>query len=208
MSTPPPLGIVEILGDVRQRLEKNGATISLHNLLRLLGERGFALVFILFALPAILPFGIPGVAVIFGLPLILFSLQWVSRAKTPWLPRFLAAQEIPTAALASMIAKALPHCAKLERYLKPRWGFVFTLPGETLLGLLVLLHAAILPWPIPFGNTGPALSITLIGLALLAGDGLAAAIAAALAAAIAALMSGAVLATLQLMWKVVKRLYG
>lgn len=80
---------------------------------------------------------------------------------------------------------ALVQRESARRVTTRRFGFMFGMPGDILLGLVCTLLAAVLILPLPLGNLLPALAVTLLGLALVQRDGLLA-IAGYVAAAVSA----------------------
>jgi Uncharacterized ABC-type transport system, permease components len=74
---------------------------------------------------------------------------------------------------------------RLERHLRPRLPGLTRPPAERLLGLAVMVLAAVLALPIVFGNQPPAFAIALIALGLIEKDG--AFVAAGLAAGVVAI---------------------
>lgn len=69
--------------------------LTFQRILHALGERAFGVVLLFFALPSALPFStIPGVSVVFSVPILLFACQMVFARKTLWLPKIVAERTI------------------------------------------------------------------------------------------------------------------
>jgi hypothetical protein len=64
----------------------------------------------------------------------------------------------------------------VERLLRPRWTFLLGWNGERLVGFVCLILAIVLSLPIPLGNILPSIAISILGLAVVEKDGLAAAL--------------------------------
>jgi hypothetical protein len=145
--------------------------VSLGDVTRLLGERGYGvLMFVL-----VLPGAVPGVASIAAIPLALVAVQLAIGLPRPWLPRFLAARSLSRAEFARMVARVIPYLTRIERLLRPRF-MVLTGPlGERVLGVVCLALALLLAVPILF-NWPLVVPIALMSLAVIERDGVFAAI--------------------------------
>jgi hypothetical protein len=132
-----------------------------------LGDRGFGLLLLVFALPAI----VPGVAALASVPLILLAPQLTLGFSKPWLPRALANRSMARADFANMVARAVPQLRRVERILRPRYPLLTSPPFERLIGVVCLLLGLLLPLPIPFTNIPVALPIAIMALAVIARDG-------------------------------------
>lgn len=165
--------------------------VSVRHIRDALGHRAYGLLLFMFALPNIVPVGIPGVSTILGLPLVLLSAQLLLGLPAPWFPRWLLDRSVNSAKLAAAIRSALPYLMKLERILRPRLLWLTGPVAERLLALVCLTLAIILSLPIPFANWPPALAIALLALSLIERDGLLYGL-----GLMATLFSAAILATL------------
>lgn len=145
--------------------------ISVSEILDHLRDRAFGLLLFVFALPNVVPVGIPGVSTVLGLPLILLSFQLLIGKRTPWFPRWIRRRALSRPRLAVALSHAQPHISRMERLLRPRLLFLTGPLGERLLALIALTLAIILALPIPFANWPPALAIVLLSLALTERDG-------------------------------------
>jgi hypothetical protein len=138
-----------------------------------MGDRAFGAMMFVFAAPNALPVNMPGVSTVLGLPLLFLSLQLMLGVMVPWLPRFLVQRTIRRQSFARVMNHAVPWIRRAERLLRPRLEFLAVGPIERLIGLLCVVLCIVLILPIPFGNTGPAIAICVLALALLERDGLA-----------------------------------
>ena len=126
----------------------------------------------LFAIPNLIPLLPPGSSAVFGLPLIVISVQLAIGRRFLWLPDVLARQVLRRSDLKRVFEYILPWLRRLERLLSPRLTFLFGPIGDRAVGMVCLTMAAVLFLPIPFVNFVPALAIALFSLALLQQDGL------------------------------------
>jgi hypothetical protein len=148
-----------------------GERISLGDITRLLGDRGYGVLMLILALPGLLP----GISSIAAVPLALVALQLAIGLPRPWLPRFLANRSLSRADFSRMIERALPYIARIERLLRPRLSAVAGPDGERVMGLACLALALLLTIPILF-NMPLVVPIALMALAILERDGVLAAV--------------------------------
>jgi hypothetical protein len=148
-----------------------GERVSLSELTEALSDRSFAALIILFAAPNLLPLP-PGSSTVFGIPLIFIASQLLLGRPRLWLPRALRERSLDQATFASMTTRIEPVLRRLERLARPRWWLMPQVLAERFTGLVVLLMALVLIFPIPFGNWTPALAAMLVALGLSERDGL------------------------------------
>ncbi len=143
--------------------------------LKALGPRGPAALMVVLPLPFCLPVQIPGLSIPFGLLLVLVGAQLGWRDQL-WCPRWLAQRTIAREhmlKIASWVGRAESH---LARFVSPRFTVLTSSRwAHRVLGVLVILLASVLciPIPLPFSNMLVAVPLCVLGLALLAQDGLA-----------------------------------
>lgn len=153
---------------------KKGGTerIRLGDLVRAFARRGHGLLLLLFALPSALPIYLPGIGAVFSVPLALISAQMLLGREHPWLPRRLLDRTIAREDYERLIGRAVPALARVERVLCPRLLGLTDSSGQRLIGLVCLALSLLLSLPVPFTKILLALPIALLGLALIAHDGL------------------------------------
>ncbi len=163
----------ERTSEILLRLAEDTAAerIAMADLAERLGDRGFGVLLCLWALPCAIP--IPGLSTPFGLLIVLTGIQMILGLARPWLPGFILSQSVARADFNRIIAKALPHIARLERYCRPRWRFAAGGIAERLLGVLMVGLGLILTLPILGGNLLPAIAIVIMALGIIEYDGLA-----------------------------------
>jgi hypothetical protein len=152
----------------------SGETISLRQLLDLIGEEGMLLVCAVLTLPFLIPVSIPGVSTVFGLAIVLFAVG-ITINRVPWLPRQILDRQLPAPALRQTFEKASGVVTRIEGVVRPRLGVVAGTPGARIVhGCGLLLGGLLLMVPfgfVPFSNTLPAIAILLLALGLLERDG-------------------------------------
>ena len=154
--------------------EMDGADSNLRDLVASLGHRAFGPVMVLCGLFMMTPLGaLPGVPAAFGLINIAFAVQLLFRRPYPWVPDILAKVKVPHARVAKVHAKVTPFLARIDNLIRPRLPFVTEGPMLVLAAVIsILLSAAMVPLGlIPFGVVPAAFILGLMGLALIARDG-------------------------------------
>lgn len=118
--------------------------------------------------------GIPGMPVIMGLLLTLFSIQMLFTSGKPWMPKRLRKQTIDHQTLAASLRKANKVLGYVEPFLTARLSWIIHRPGIYFISMLaILLSISIIPMGlIPFAAFLPAFGLVLLGLGLTANDGL------------------------------------
>lgn len=159
--------------------------VSLGDVTRLLGDRGYGVLMFVLALPG----AVPGLSSIAAIPLAIVAVQLAIGLPRPWLPRFLAARSLSRTDFARMIERVEPYLMRVERLLRPRFVALTGPLGERLMGVMCLVLALLLTVPILF-NLPLIVPIALMSLALLERDG----VLAAIGLAVGGLVLGAVVA--------------
>lgn len=143
-----------------------GERISLGELAQAFGDRGFGLLLLLLLLPGLLP----GMATVFGTPLLILGVQMGLGLRVPKLPAILARQTIKRSDLLRLASVSSKGLGRIEKYVKPRPGF-FTSPlGERIIGWLTAYVAIMLILPGPGTNGPPAFGNIVMALGLIEHD--------------------------------------
>lgn len=160
---------------LQEIVQSNAKTKDLcfEDIIKLLGARAFGIALLFFSLPSALPFSvIPGVAFVFSIPILFFSIQMILGRNTLWLPKRIAKKTISYEAVTKIIDKTLPYLKKVEYFLKPRWAFMTSRPLEILNGFVILFLAMLLLLPIPFSNFILSILLITFSLGLIEKDGI------------------------------------
>lgn len=182
-SNLPPSGLSHFedthqsLGDALEHAINaiEGDTVSLRQLLALIGEQSLLLLCALLTIPFMLPVSVPGVSTVFGLAIIMISLS-ITVNRLPWLPSRLLDRRLDVAQLVPVLWRGLKWVRRLDRFVHPRMTLLTTgavmnrLNGLSLVfgGVLMLLPLGL----VPFSNTLPALAILLTAMGISQRDGL------------------------------------
>lgn len=155
--------------------EMDGQDSNLRDLVISLGHRAFGPVMVLCGLFLMTPLGaLPGVPGAFGLINIAFAVQLLLRRPYPWVPDVLAKVKVPNKRVEMVHNKVAPWLAKIDNLIGPRLAFATQGPMLALAALVsILLSAAMVPLGlIPFGVVPVAFILGVMGLALIARDGI------------------------------------
>jgi hypothetical protein len=156
----------------RLAAEDRPSRFAVGDLLGALGDQGFGLLILVLALPNALPGPIiPGFSVPFALAIAALGLQLALGLHVPRLPRWLKGLSMPRERFRRFVLRTEPLLRRLERWLQPRPSGLTEGPGERLVGVALIALSLVLALPVPLGNVPIALSIMIIALGLLEGDG-------------------------------------
>lgn len=171
-----------LLDDIRIQLAAGPDETSIETLLEGLHERGFGVALALFALPMAIPLPKPpGLSTIFGIPMLLFSVQLALGRHVMWFPRFLNRKTLKKERLDPLFRTLTPRVRQIETWLKPRHEWLTRGLPSRLTGLVAGLISLCVISPLPGLNTVTSLGLGIMGLGLVMRDGLAILFGAALA---------------------------
>jgi hypothetical protein len=143
-----------------------GERISLGEMAAAFGDRAFGILSLLLLLPGLLP----GMASVFGLPLLILGIQMGLGLRQPKLPRILARQTIKRSDLLRLASASSKGLKRIERFVRPRPGFFTSPPGERIIGWLTAYVAIMLILPGPGTNGPPAFGNIVMALGVIEQD--------------------------------------
>lgn len=153
----------------------DGGEISVGDLLEEYGARSFGPVFLILGLLTILPplGGIPGLPAAVGVIILLFSLQMVFGRSHIWLPGFVRDLSIKGEKIEKAEDKSEGTRKFIDRMITERLSWATSGPAHYAAAVLVSLMALIMiPLElVPFAVAVPGAAICMVGMALLARDG-------------------------------------
>ena len=196
LDTPPKQGTSDSFAQYLERILKypDQAKITVRELLGGLESRAFGLPLAVLSTGEIVPVPVPGFTWVISVPMAAIGAQMVVDRERLWLPSSLLNRRV-SARLVKRIARAmLPTVRRLDRISGPRASIVTGSAGRRLAGLCVLLLSLLIALPIPGTNTVLALTVFVIALGLIRGDGLLIAAGMVLTVVAAALMGTVTLA--------------
>src|SRR5687768_10450372 len=138
--------ISRIVAEVAARCP--GERITLGEMAEAFGDRAFGLLILLLCLPALLP----GMASVFGLPMLILGVQMGIGWRTPHLPGFIANRSISRADLLRLSGASSNWLRRIEQYVRPRPGFFASPLGDKIFGWLTAYVAVMLILPGPGTN--------------------------------------------------------
>lgn len=170
----PVSKISELLSKVfHKRHDGEGDYLTIDEIMRLLHERGFGMMIVLFALPNLFPGFLPPIPTLFAVPLCFFSTQMIIGFDSPRLPGIIARRHIKRASLQKAITKSMPIMKRLESIIRPRMEYLVTDRSERYIGIFMLAFSISVAIPLPMTNFWPSVALLLMGIGLMSKDGLA-----------------------------------
>lgn len=156
--------ISRIVAEVAARFP--GARITLGEMAEAFEDRAFGLLILLLCLPSLLP----GMASVFGIPMLVLGVQMGIGRRVPKLPKFIAKQSVKREDLLRLASASSSMLSRVEKWVRPRPGF-FTGPiGDRLVGWLTVYSAVMLILPGPGTNGPPAFGTIVMSLGVVEHD--------------------------------------
>ncbi|MCQ4159427.1 exopolysaccharide biosynthesis protein [Roseomonas sp. GC11] len=143
-----------------------GERISLGDMAEAFGERAFGLLILLLCLPSLLP----GMASVFGIPMLVLGAQMGLGLRVPRLPGFIARQTVRRADLLRLASASSRGLKPIERLVRPRAGWFITPFAERLVGWATVYSAIMLILPGPGTNGPPAFGTIVMALGIVEQD--------------------------------------
>lgn len=162
-------GLSELLAEHARTVR--GERVSLAEIADILGARSIGAWLVILALPMALPVPMPGISILFGVPLMMISAQLALGGRRAWLPPFILRQSIARADYVALVARMQPAVERLERIVRPRAFWLANDWAKIPVGLVCLVLAMIITLPIPLGHVAPGTAICLLALGLMERDG-------------------------------------
>jgi hypothetical protein len=181
---------VKLSDELQALLATEGDSLTVGQLNKRVGDRGFGLLLLVLSLPSALPVPAAGYSIPFGLLLVVLALQMLVGKRQPVFPHRLERVTLSRGMAERLLKGAAWIFKRLEWVIRPRMRWVGRRAGLTLMGILVFVMAILMMIPIPMTNTFPAFVIFLIGIGLTEEDGLFA-VGACIVGALAVLLYGA-----------------
>lgn len=152
-----------------------GETVELRDLVAAMGTSSIAAVLLLPALLLVSPLsGVPGASVVGGLAIALVAGQIALGRRSAWLPEWLLARRLPGSALRAALLRIRRPARRVDRHIRPRAAGIPRAVLDRILGAAATMVGLFMPLLelLPFTSTIAASVVTIIALAILAGDGL------------------------------------
>jgi hypothetical protein len=179
----------QALSDVLDRLEGavQGDSIAIGDVVETLGRRSFAALMLIFSLISTSPASaIPGITATVAALVFLLVVQMIAGRDCVWLPEFVTRRRMSSQKLCKGIGWVRTPVRFVERFLRPRLGFVYHRPVIYLPLVLILGLTLFMPImeAVPTSGSIASAVIAIFAAGLLTKDGALAILAAALLLAV------------------------
>lgn len=155
--------------------ETEGETVTVGDLLSVVGPRSYGPIIVLLGFIAISPLTIiPGATWVVALLTLVITGQIVLGMQSPWIPKKLLQFSFKREHLIAGTKGARGWAEVFDRILQPRLTFLTRKPFLQLVALMCVF-AALITFPlgvVPFGPVLPGLTVLVFGLGLMARDGI------------------------------------
>jgi hypothetical protein len=149
-----------------------GGDVTVGQMLQLFGVRGFAFFLFVLALLNVAIFMVPGLSILFGLPMVILAVQMVLGLHMPIFPRWLRHRTIRRSLLTRGLDLGICGTTRVEHLIRPRFLLLAGPHLDRLHSLLALLLAVLMAFPIPFLNLPPSLGVMALAVGMMQRDGL------------------------------------
>ncbi len=174
MDSPPPQAKPETISELLKQLQAalhGGGALTVGAMLHLFGVRGFAFFLFVLALMNMVIFMLPGLSILFGLPMVILAVQMVLGLRAPIFPRFIRHRTVRRDVLSRGLALGIRGMQKTEYLLRPRFLILSGPHLDRLHSMLALVLSMMVALPIPFLNLPPSLGVVVLALGLMQRDG-------------------------------------
>jgi hypothetical protein len=165
-----PRGLAELLAGHARTVSSE--RVSLANIADALGTRSIGAWLLILALPMVLPVPMPGISVLFGVPLMIISIQLALGGCRAWLPAFILSRSVARADYVALVARMRPAVERVERFVRPRASWLASDWAKVPVGVICFVLAAVITLPLPLGHLAPGTAICLLALGLMERDGI------------------------------------
>ncbi|HJK87622.1 MAG TPA: exopolysaccharide biosynthesis protein [Candidatus Megaira endosymbiont of Hartmannula sinica] len=163
--------IKDLLAKIKSK--SNGSSTKVSQIVDDFHEEGILISLIFFGCPIALPLPYPpGFTTIFGMPLVILSMQLLLNYNRVALPTKINDFTIKNSFLINIIEKIIPKVIKIESYVKPRIEFARNPLFEKFLAIIMFIASLFVILPLPFTNAIPSQGIVVMSIALLNKDGI------------------------------------
>ena len=167
----------QAISDVLDRLEEAARDdeVSVQEIMDHLGRKSFAALILVASLISASPASaIPGLTATVGVIVLIMVAQMLVGRDHAWLPDFIARRRVPSARVRQAVGWLRRPVGSVERFLRPRLGFLVHRPVLYLPLLAIMSIALVMPFLeiIPTSGSIASVAIALFAAGLLTRDGL------------------------------------
>tara|TARA_R110002012_G_scaffold6083_2_gene27802 strand:- start:656 stop:1249 length:594 start_codon:yes stop_codon:yes gene_type:complete len=163
--------------DSIENMEQDASRISVDDVVNAVGRRSFGPLLLVAGLITLTPIigDIPGVPTLMAILVLLVSVQLLAGCKALWLPNWLLKRSISRQTFDKGLYYIKKPARWVDRLLRARLPWLTGYIGIRVTAVVCLLIALAMPPMefIPFSANGAGLALTLLGLGLVARDGVA-----------------------------------
>lgn len=185
-----PETLTDLIDQLEEKASEDG-DLTVQDALDEFAGRVFGPLLVIPAMVVVTPLGaVPTIPTAMAVFIVLIAAQALFGRKHPWLPGFITKQSVKESKLNNAMKKFRPFAKWIDAVLKPRLKWLVEGPMKYVIALVCLLMAAAIP-PLelaPFACFIPGSAVLLLGLAMMAKDGVAGAL--GLVASVGALFVG------------------
>lgn len=171
----PPHALADVLDRLGTLDRQDGADVSVAHILSAVGPRAYGPLLLIVGLVSISPLtAAPGATWLSAAVALLLSVQMMTGARHPWLPRSALDLSVPNGRLQRAASRLRPCARRIDRVSGPRLTWLVD-PPFAIITAAACAAAALLTFPlglIPLAPIAPGLAISFFGLALTTRDGL------------------------------------
>ena len=169
-----PENLEQLLDNLAALAADNGR-VSLGMIVESVGSRSFGPMLMLIGLILFSPLsGLPGMASLMAVVILLVALQMMLGRRRFWLPRLLLNRSVARQQLHRAIKRARKPARGIDRVLKPRLVFLVQRAGSYGVAVVCVLLSLVMPLMelVPFSASAAGLALLVLGLGLMVQDGL------------------------------------
>ncbi|MEQ8212022.1 MAG: exopolysaccharide biosynthesis protein [Lacipirellulaceae bacterium] len=185
-----PDTLTDVIDQLEEKAGEDGE-LTVQDALDEFAGRVFGPLLVIPAMVVVTPLGaVPTIPTAMAVFIVLIASQALFGKKYPWLPNLITERSVEESQLKESMKKFRPWAKWIDAVLKPRLKWLVEGPMKYVIALVCLLMAAAIP-PLelaPFACFIPGSAVLLLGLAMMAKDGLAGAL--GLVASVGALFVG------------------
>lgn len=157
----------------QEQLIESNDPITIKEITDFFADRGVAALLFVFGAPMCVPIPmLPGVTLIFSIPLLFLSGLMIGGVIRPWLPRAIADKKLSRKYVGKAIEYALPWLEKIERYSRQRYKWMLSDIMYRLSGVVIGIFAISIMFPLPLSNTIPGIAMVIMAIGKIMHDGL------------------------------------
>lgn len=157
------------------KAEANRDNVTIDNIVEALGRRSFGPLLLMAGIIVVTPLsGIPGLATVMGIFVLVIAAQLLLHRREFWLPRFILRRSVSSDNLEKAMRWLQKPAHFIDRFLRPRLTFLVTGLSLHVIAVICMAIAAGMPLMefVPFTSSGAGATLAAFGLALTAHDGL------------------------------------